>query len=170
MGALDIFPPACTAQVRRQADHHQCLVRIGRVTAGLPGLVHQQEGQFGVKHSAHPANVDAPVVQPGRLGILGQRAAVVVDRHVVDIAQRIFELQQSHLVHLAEALREEQRQHLQLEEPGVEVERREHRTAQPPAPHCLGQAAGKHSLRPSCRVAHAASPSCRVIAFSESMK
>ena len=123
-----------------------------------------------MKHSGRSVDIDTPVVEPRRLCVLGERAAIVVDCQVVNVAQRIFELQQPHLVDLAEALGEKQRQHLQLEEAWIEIERGEHRASQSPAPHCLDKPPGEHCLGPLFRVRHAALPSCRVMAFSESMK
>ena len=170
--ALDVFPPAGTAQVCRQAGHHQRLVLVClvAVVAGLLGLIHHQEGELGMKHSGRSADINPPVVEAGWLRVLGECAAIVIDRQVVNVTQRILKLQQPHLVHLAEALREEQRQHLQLEEPRIEVERGEHRTSHPPATHCLCEPPGEYRLRQLRPVRHGALASCRVMAFSESMK
>ena len=68
--------------------------------------------------SGPPADVDPPIVEPRRLGVLGERSAIVVDGQMIDAAQRVLELLQPYLVvDLTEALvLEEQRQHLQLEE------------------------------------------------------
>ena len=123
-----------------------------------------------MEYAARSLDIDTPVVKACGFRILGEGAPVVVDRQVVEPAQRVFELQQPHLVYLAEALREQQRQHLQLEEPRVEVEGSKHCASQPPAPQRLDETPGKHALRPSFRVRHASLLSCPVSALSESMK
>jgi hypothetical protein len=108
------------------------------------GVLDEDQHHLGVKHPlARTGHVDPPDVESRGQRVLAQRRAVVVDGQVLEVAQRVVELQELDLVDLVKAAVKQQRQDVQLEEGRVETKRGEHGGDHAAAVDRLGQLLGE---------------------------